>query len=101
MNNASAGIVAAGVLLVSAAAFAAPPSNPGQQTVPGAPPVTGTMHDGNNTQPPKLTLQGPMAPITEALESTAPSASSQKGGATSQGQNAGGLSGSARAGGGN
>jgi hypothetical protein len=95
----SAGIVAVGLLLAAASGAAAAPDN--QQTRNGAPPVTGTMYDGNNTQPPKRTLQGPLAPITEALESSAAFPADQAGGGTSAGANAGGNSGASRAGGGN
>lgn len=100
MRNASFGFVlVAGLSLVAASGTSAAQDN--QQTKSGQPVATGTMYDGNNTQPPKLTLQGPLAPITEALESSASFAPRQgSGGATSQGANAGGNSGNARAGGG-
>ena len=95
----SAGFAAVGLLLVAASGTVAAADN--QQTRNGAPPVTGTMYDGNNTQPPELTLQGPLAPITEALDSSAAFAPQQAGGGTSAGANAGGNSGAGRSGGGN
>jgi hypothetical protein len=98
MGNASVGVlVAVGIAFAASAVFAA---QEGRQATNGVPQATGTMYDGNNTQAPKLTLQGPMAPITEALEPSAAFAAGQRGAATSQDANAGGNSGNARAGGG-
>ena len=91
-------VTAACVLLAASVAIAA---QDGQQKKNGAPTATGTMYNGNNTQAPKLTLQGPMAPITEALEPSAAFSPQQAGGGSSPGANAGGNSGASRAGGGN
>lgn len=70
------------------------------KNVPAQPAQTGTMYNGNNTAPSNLTLHGPLAPITEALESNETAAPGGNGEKQQTNANLGGKSGNSRSGGG-
>ena len=93
-----------GAMLLLASAVAVPARGAADSAAKSqdtlGPPVTGTMYDGNNTKAPQLKLEGPLAPVTEALVSTESFAPSRGQGTQTSG-NMGGNSASGRAGGGN
>lgn len=86
------------------AACGAAAATPGQTGVPANVPAqlakTGSMYNGNNTAPSNLALHDPLAPITEALESTETAPPGGTGQKQETNGNLGGKSGTSRSGGG-
>ena len=93
-------LLMAGIAAVCLAGIGPAAAATTSQPVPAQPRVTGTMYNGNNTQPGSLKLQEPLAPITEALERLETAAPARNEQTVQPNAQLGGASTNARAGGG-